>query len=94
MALIKCSECGKEISSTALSCPYCGAPNKAAQIKEEQRKANQTTTTALSLIGCCITVFGKELGLSDLTTYGVGLMLLVTAVVFMVAAKKEKSKEE
>lgn len=24
MALIKCEECGKEISSTAKACPHCG----------------------------------------------------------------------
>lgn len=28
MALIKCSECGKEISSNARSCPHCGNPTK------------------------------------------------------------------
>lgn len=28
MALIKCYECSKEISDTAASCPYCGAPTK------------------------------------------------------------------
>ena len=27
MALIKCPECGKEISSLAVACPNCGAPN-------------------------------------------------------------------
>ena len=26
MALIKCDECGKEISSKAEKCPFCGAP--------------------------------------------------------------------
>ncbi|MCK0153882.1 zinc ribbon domain-containing protein [Alcanivorax sp. S6407] len=26
MALIKCKECGKEISKSAKSCPHCGAP--------------------------------------------------------------------
>ena len=26
MVLIKCSECGKEISSKAKSCPNCGCP--------------------------------------------------------------------
>ncbi len=26
MALIKCSECGKEISSEAKVCPHCGKP--------------------------------------------------------------------
>lgn len=26
MALIKCKECGREISSSAINCPHCGAP--------------------------------------------------------------------
>ena len=26
MALKKCKECGKEVSSTAKLCPHCGAP--------------------------------------------------------------------
>lgn len=26
MALIKCPECGKDVSSTAKACPNCGAP--------------------------------------------------------------------
>jgi hypothetical protein len=26
MALIKCSECGKDVSSNAASCPNCGNP--------------------------------------------------------------------
>ena len=28
MALIQCSECGKQISSNATSCPHCGNPMK------------------------------------------------------------------
>jgi hypothetical protein len=28
MALIKCKECGSEISSKAKACPHCGAPTK------------------------------------------------------------------
>ncbi len=28
MAIIKCPECGKEISSLAESCPHCGRPMK------------------------------------------------------------------
>jgi hypothetical protein len=27
MALIECKECGKELSSEAISCPHCGRPN-------------------------------------------------------------------
>lgn len=28
MALVKCRECGQEISSTANSCPNCGCPTR------------------------------------------------------------------
>lgn len=31
MALIKCHECGKDVSSEAAACPHCGAPVKAVQ---------------------------------------------------------------
>jgi len=30
MALIDCRECGKELSDTAPTCPFCGAPAKNA----------------------------------------------------------------
>ncbi len=33
MALIKCKECGKEISDQAISCPHCGCPLKTEKIK-------------------------------------------------------------
>ena len=33
MALIKCYECGKEISDAAPACPSCGAPKKEAPKK-------------------------------------------------------------
>lgn len=26
MALVKCNECGQQVSSRALKCPHCGAP--------------------------------------------------------------------
>jgi len=34
MALIKCSECGKEVSDNAISCPSCGNPINAAKNPE------------------------------------------------------------
>jgi hypothetical protein len=30
MALIKCKECGQQVSSRALKCPHCGAPASAS----------------------------------------------------------------
>ena len=36
MALIKCHECGKEISDTAPTCPGCGAPKKKLTVLEQE----------------------------------------------------------
>ena len=33
MAIIKCPECGKEISNMAKNCPNCGCPIKMEEIK-------------------------------------------------------------
>ena len=30
MAMVKCPDCGKDISSSAMACPNCGHPMKAA----------------------------------------------------------------
>lgn len=45
MALIKCGECQKEISSDALQCPSCGKP-QAKAAKEERLKARSSTQNA------------------------------------------------
>jgi hypothetical protein len=30
MALVKCAECGREVSATAATCPHCGKANPGA----------------------------------------------------------------
>ena len=42
MSLIKCSECGKEISDKASSCPQCGCP-----INIIQNKTNENITSPI-----------------------------------------------
>ena len=55
MALISCTECGKEISSKAKTCPQCGCPVSIKQkiLKNEQRlislKYAYTITILLSI---------------------------------------------
>ncbi|MDD2371541.1 MAG: zinc-ribbon domain-containing protein [Firmicutes bacterium] len=44
MALIKCSECGNEVSEKATSCPKCGSPilaNEESDLTEQQMKATK-----------------------------------------------------
>lgn len=49
MALIKCPECGKEISENAVNCPNCGAKN---------RNNNETASTGIKVICFLIPLVG------------------------------------
>ena len=51
MALIKCPDCGKEVSDRALNCPYCGAPMIVAQNKN---RASNTLSWVLGIIGAIV----------------------------------------
>ena len=42
MALIKCNECGKEVSSKAGKCPNCGAPVEDPNLKWYQKNSKGT----------------------------------------------------
>lgn len=54
MALIKCNECGKQVSDKALSCPGCGNPldeekkaaNTMAEVKPKPPRENKVMTPA------------------------------------------------
>ncbi len=61
MALIKCPECGKEISDQAISCPNCGSPMKKEkpEVVAFQQNSNMVNTVAPKKKkghGCLITV--------------------------------------
>ena len=65
MALIKCNECGKEVSDKANTCPNCGAPITEDEIKKEIKAGIYVTKklaivliVALSLIILCTFIFG------------------------------------
>lgn len=72
MALIKCTECGKEISDKATSCPHCGAPivtevdsneptvssqiYDTPKISKSEKKKGGCLMTMLKVIGILIVV--------------------------------------
>ena len=55
MALITCKECGKEISSTAESCPHCGHKTETAA-KNAQLK-DRSIAFYIALAAVCIGLF-------------------------------------
>lgn len=55
MALIKCKECGKEISSEAVSCPQCGHPIK---IKNSTNNKETGCGTRILIVIVALIIFG------------------------------------
>lgn len=57
MALIKCGECGKEISDKAISCPNCGCPvNNEKENMPKSTEAASTPKKKKKGHGCLITI--------------------------------------
>lgn len=56
MSLIKCSECGKEISDKAKVCPNCGAPIKEGEFHKELSLAKKIAI-AIVIILAIITIY-------------------------------------
>lgn len=71
MALIKCRECGNEISSRAESCPHCGAKTRFG-MNESERKQNSTLSvilTLISVVGTILFVSGLVTMMGDINQY-------------------------
>lgn len=71
MALIKCRECGSEISSRAESCPNCGAKTRFG-MNEGSRKQMSTTIVVLlpaSVVGTILFCSGLMTMMGDINEY-------------------------
>jgi hypothetical protein len=58
MALLKCDDCGHDVSDAAAACPHCGRPTKAA-LKQTISEANVDVSVGLMqmTIGIGLIVF-------------------------------------
>jgi uncharacterized membrane protein YvbJ len=74
MALIKCSECGHEVSDEALSCPNCGHPLKSInQITQQSPVTIEQTSKKwkwVKLVSAIFIIIGLFLFLSGLSNGG------------------------
>jgi hypothetical protein len=66
MALVKCTECGKEISNEAPSCPNCGKPTSAAADTGKRKGTGCLPMIGLIVVGTVIaTIVGVNLNSDD-----------------------------
>lgn len=99
MAIIRCSECGKEISDKAVSCPACGYPVEVVDEVSVYSEATVKTQPAMSLpakktdsfkilriiVGCiCGLIFGVSFAVAS--GGGIFIVILLTAMAGIVAS--------
>lgn len=75
MALIKCPECGKEISDTVIRCSYCGANIEEIESYNKKNKLNAMApkigiaVTFILLLFICISVVGSHFKMKTFEGY-------------------------
>lgn len=76
MAIIKCPECGKEISDKAKQCPSCGYPIEATTIEATSKiwKCLQLLGGIIFCVGV-VMIFSNPGGDTGIITTAVGLLL-------------------
>ena len=94
MALIKCPECGKEISDKAKSCPHCGFPieqkdnpttkeesgNPLVVIAARGSRGYQSFTISISVLLFIICAAGFVLSIIWITVPFFGIFLLIVSI--------------
>lgn len=76
MALIECSECGKEVSDKAAACPHCGAPINIEEAQPVTAEATSKSTVHMSppailgLAGAGLMAFGVFLPFVKVPLFG------------------------
>lgn len=94
MALVKCLECGKEISDKAQACPGCGAPITPAIVLPAENAAQETTTVHITRtggrwegIGFLLITVGLVSALAGVGGFSIALMM-IGFVVFIIGRFK------
>jgi uncharacterized membrane protein YvbJ len=96
MALVKCPECGNQVSTAAASCPKCGAPVGSPGISTPLATIQQTSkrlklhslfssiTLCIGLVWLIAGIAGGEAGASPSP---VAIILLLVGIVWYIATR-------
>lgn len=82
MALIKCNECGHEVSDKASACPNCGCPIEKTLLCDECGQAIPEGVNECPNCGCPIQNSDEEVESSKKTKKWQWLALMITALLF------------
>ncbi len=88
MALIKCPECGKDVSEKATACPGCGAPPLGSSGRASDDRDNTSVRVVRAgwrweAIGALLVIGGLIAAIAGAGGFG-WLVLIVGFVIFMI----------
>jgi hypothetical protein len=88
MALINCYECGKEVSDTAVRCPYCG------KLDPNSSPAALRGLVAVAFLAWWVLPLGAVIGMliADTPGFLIGALLAIVALVVYVKGFPKKKK--
>ncbi|MDD2369652.1 MAG: zinc-ribbon domain-containing protein [Sulfuricurvum sp.] len=88
MALIKCFECGNQVSDTATTCPKCGAPlsTKSDKIKANTNMSNQQKKANKSHVEM------KHHEASSVIGFGVLILILIVILIRSCSGGSDETK--
>ncbi len=81
MALVSCSECGKQISTLAERCPSCGAPVKAGH-SPERASSPAPTSGAVGKIAMVVGAWLVVPWMARALAFVVGVVAIAMIVVY------------
>lgn len=84
MPLIKCPDCGKDVSDRALLCPACGAPGAAAPDTAKQSRWS-LVSLCLIIAGAFLTMAATDASDPESPSGMIGLLLTVAGVITLLA---------
>ena len=84
MALIECSECGKEVSEKAAACPSCGNPISEQQPRELRTEKVGRTGGAYEGVGFLLIVIGMLSGMMGAASGIAWTVALAGIVIFII----------
>lgn len=89
MALIKCPECGTEISDQAISCPRCGRVinNTTIQLTNKRWKVVKLVAWIMIVVGGYMLLSGSSNGGFQNPTTGLGFTLVFIGVIVLFVGK-------
>ena len=95
MAMTKCTECGHEISSTATTCPHCGAPQQSNKPLKSNSKSYAIIASVVGGISGVVAAFMSGPGSIRQQNLASQLTILciisfVVAIIFFVKYKNEQ----